>query len=110
LTKNLGVVEFPPRTVMNALPLGAAVRAMKATSLAAVFLLLASAAPAFASKYYVVQNSKTLKCSVVPKKPKGKTVVLVGSGTAYKTRNDARVALRSTANCKSGSLLRPDGK
>jgi hypothetical protein len=73
---------------------------MKATFLAVFCLVIGFAAPALASKYYVVQNSKTLKCSVVPKKPKGKTVVLVGGGTAHKTRNDARAALRNAANCK----------
>jgi hypothetical protein len=71
---------------------------MKTTFLAA-FLIIGLSAPAFASKYYVVQNSKTLKCSVVPKKPKGKTVVLVGAGTAHKTRSEARAALRTAANC-----------
>ena len=73
---------------------------MKTTFLAVLVLIIGSAGPAFASKYYVVQNSKTLKCSVVPKKPKGKTVVLVGAGTAYKTRSEARTALRAVANCK----------
>ena len=63
---------------------------MKITALAVIFVIIGSAVPAFATKYYVVQNSKTLKCSVVPKKPKGKTVVLVGGGTPYKTRSDAR--------------------
>ena len=53
-----------------------------------------------ATKYYVVQNSKSLKCSVVPKKPKGKTVVLVGGGTPYKTRSDARATLRTVASCR----------
>jgi hypothetical protein len=73
---------------------------MKITAVAVVFVIIGSAVPAFATKYYVVQNSKTLKCSVVPKKPKGKTVVLVGGGTPYKTRSDARAVLRTAANCK----------
>jgi hypothetical protein len=73
---------------------------MKTTFLAVLFLLVGLAGPAFATKYYVVQNSKTLKCSVVPKKPKGKTVVLVGAGTAHKTRSEARAALRAAASCK----------
>ncbi|HEY2186125.1 MAG TPA: hypothetical protein VGH39_14125 [Xanthobacteraceae bacterium] len=71
---------------------------MKATFLA-LCLTIGLTAPAFASKYYVVQNSKTLKCSIAPKKPKGKTVVLVGAGTAHKTRGEARVALRKSTNC-----------
>jgi hypothetical protein len=73
---------------------------MKITALAVIFVIIGSAVPAFAAKYYVVQNSKTLKCSVVPKKPKGKTVVLVGGGTPYKTRSDARAFLRTVASCR----------
>ena len=73
---------------------------MKITALAVIFVIIGSAIPAFAAKYYVVQNSKTLKCSVVPKKPKGKTVVLVGGGTPYKTWSDARATLRTVASCR----------
>jgi hypothetical protein len=79
---------------------------MKITALAVIFVIIGSAVPAFATKYYVVQNSKTLKCSVVPKKPKGKTVVLVGAGTAHKTRSDARAALRTAASCMSHPTAR----
>jgi hypothetical protein len=73
---------------------------MKITALAVIVVIIGSSVPAFATKYYVVQNSKTLKCSVVPKKPKGKTVVLVGGGTPYKTRSDARATLRTVASCR----------
>jgi hypothetical protein len=73
---------------------------MKITALAVIFVIIGSAVPAFAAKYHVVQNSKTLKCSVVPKKPKGKTVVLVGGGTPYKARSDARAFLRTVASCR----------
>jgi hypothetical protein len=43
--------------------------------LIAFVVSLGLASPAFARNYYVVQNSKTGKCSVLPKKPKGKTVI-----------------------------------
>jgi hypothetical protein len=56
--------------------------------------------PALARNYYVVQNTKTLRCSVLPKKPKGKTVVIVSGTTPYKTRKEARAALRTAAACK----------
>ena len=73
---------------------------MTARVLLACLIAIGSATPAFACKYYVVQNTKTLKCSVLPKKPKGKTVVLVAGGTPYKTRNEARAALRASSPCK----------
>jgi hypothetical protein len=57
--------------------------------------------PAFARNYYVVQSIKTQKCSVLPKKPKGKTVKLVKGSGIYKTRTEARAALRTFPACKS---------
>ena len=73
---------------------------MKEKVLLAFLIAVGLTAAAFARHYYVVQNTKTLKCSVLPKKPKGKTVVLVGGGTPYKTRTEARSALRTSGPCK----------
>jgi hypothetical protein len=72
---------------------------MKIAPLLAGFILLGLASPASARNYYVVQNTKTLKCSVLPKKPKGKTVVIVSGTIAYKTRKEAYAALRAAAHC-----------
>jgi hypothetical protein len=74
---------------------------MKAVFLVACIVLTGSVSPALARQYYIVQNTKTLKCSVLPKKPKGKTVVLVAGSTSYKSRADARAALRTAHACKS---------
>jgi hypothetical protein len=74
---------------------------MKAKFLIAFLIVAGLASPAFARKYYVVQNTKTLKCSVLPKKPKGKTVALVGGGNFYKSRSEARAALRISPSCKA---------
>jgi hypothetical protein len=74
---------------------------MRAKFLIACLIVTGLASPASARKYYIVQNTKTLRCSVLPKKPKGKTVVLVSGSTFYKTRNDARAALRISAPCKT---------
>jgi hypothetical protein len=68
---------------------------MQARVLVACLIVIGLASPALARNYYVVQNSKTLRCSVLPKKPKGKTIVLVSGSMSYKSRNEARVALRS---------------
>ena len=72
---------------------------MKIAPLLAGFILIGLASPASARNYYVVQNTKTLKCSVLPKKPKGKTVVIVSGTTAYKTRKEAYVALHAATAC-----------
>jgi hypothetical protein len=74
---------------------------MQAKFLLACLIIIGLASPAFARKYYIVQNTKTLKCSVLPKKPKGKTVVIVSGSTFHKTRNEARAALRISAACKT---------
>jgi hypothetical protein len=74
---------------------------MKVKFLLACLIIIGLASPAFARKYYIVQNTKTLKCSVLPKKPKGKTVALVSGSTSYKTRAEARAALRGAAPCKT---------
>jgi hypothetical protein len=55
--------------------------------------------PAFAD-YYVVQNATSKKCNVASKKPTGTKVVLVGDGTAYKTKKEARDALAAADACK----------
>lgn len=57
--------------------------------------------PASARNYYVVQDVKTHKCSVLPKKPKSKKVVLVKGSVIYKSRAEAHAALRTFAVCKS---------
>jgi len=57
--------------------------------------------PASARNYYVVQDVKTHKCSVLPKKPKSKKVVLVKGSAIYKSRAEANSALRTFSVCKS---------
>jgi hypothetical protein len=75
---------------------------MKTKIVLACLLSVGLASPAFAD-YYVVQNNKTHKCTVAKSKPseKSKTVVLVGDGTAYKTKAEATTALGTIAACKA---------
>jgi uncharacterized membrane protein len=63
--------------------------------------LLVSPAPALARNYYAVQNTKTHKCYVLPKKPKSKSVVLVSGSGKYKTRAEARAALKTLSGCST---------
>jgi hypothetical protein len=64
-------------------------------------LALVIATPSFAADYYVVQNAKSKKCSVATKKPASAKVVLVGDGTAYKTKNEAKAAQKAADACKA---------
>jgi hypothetical protein len=75
---------------------------MKVRVILASFLVAAVASPAFAASYYVVQNSKTHKCSVTTKKPsdKSKTLTLAGDGTAYASKAEATAALATIEACK----------
>jgi uncharacterized membrane protein len=70
---------------------------------AAIVTGLASllASPALARNYYAVQNIKTHKCYVLPKKPKSKSVVLVSGSGRYKTRAEARAALKTLSGCST---------
>ena len=61
----------------------------------------ALAAPAVTRNYYVVQNIKTQKCSVLPKRPKSKTVVLVRGSAVYKSRAEAQAALKTFPACRT---------
>ncbi len=69
--------------------------------LAAAALALMIATPAFAAEYYIVQSSASKKCSVVSKKPTSDKMTLVGDGTAYKSKKEAKAALKTTDACKA---------
>jgi hypothetical protein len=76
---------------------------VKTKLIIASILVTALASPALAASYYVVQSTKTQKCTVVTKKPaaKSKTTVLVGDGTVYKTKSEATTAIGTIAVCKT---------
>jgi hypothetical protein len=72
---------------------------MKKLILAAI--IVAVATPTFAD-FYVVQNVKTKKCTVVDKRPTTKeTTVVGGDGTVYKTREEAMTGMKSVKVCES---------
>ncbi len=59
-------------------------------------LIVAFAAPALAaSEFYVVQDVKSKKCTVVSKKPADTTKVTVMGDTVYKTRKEAQGAIKT---------------
>ena len=72
-------------------------------TIAAATLIAGLVAPAFAAdEYYVVQDVKTRKCTVVDKKPVDTTATVVSpSGTIYKTRSEAETGMKSVKVCTS---------
>jgi hypothetical protein len=66
-------------------------------------MVAAFVAPAFAAdEYYVVQDVKTKKCTVVDKKPTDTTTTVVSpSGTVYKSRSEAETGMKTVKVCSS---------
>ena len=71
-------------------------------TLAAATLIAAFVTPAFAAdEFYVVQDAKTKKCTIVDKKPVDTTTVVSPSGTVYKTRSEAEAGMKTVKVCTS---------
>jgi hypothetical protein len=74
------------------------------TKLVAPAALVASfAASAFAAdEFFVVQDAKTKKCTVVDKKPTEASMTVVSpTGAVYKTRAEAEVGMKTVKICSS---------
>jgi hypothetical protein len=65
----------------------------------AATLLVAFVTPALAEDFYVVQDVKTKKCTVVTEKPKDTTVVTQVGPVAFKTRTEAEGSIKTTKVC-----------
>jgi len=63
-------------------------------------LVAGFATPAFAAEFYVAQNNSTHKCSILSKKPDGKTLTMLGT-EGFKTKSAAESALNGMAECKA---------
>ncbi|MGY3445134.1 MULTISPECIES: hypothetical protein [unclassified Bradyrhizobium] len=76
---------------------------MNFKTIVAASLLAAFVAPAFAAdEYYVVQDVKTKKCTIVDQKPVDTTTTVVSpSGTVYKTRSEAEAGMKTVKVCSS---------
>jgi uncharacterized protein with FMN-binding domain len=67
--------------------------------LIAIALLGAFVTPALAAdEFYVVQDVKTKKCTIVDKKPTTTETTVVGDGV-YKTRVEAETGMKSVKVC-----------
>jgi hypothetical protein len=61
---------------------------------------LGATAIAQTTEWYVVQDVKTKRCTVVDKRPTTTThVVVTPSGTVYKTRTEAETGMKSIKVC-----------
>jgi uncharacterized protein with FMN-binding domain len=66
----------------------------------AAALLVAFVSPVLAAdEFYVVQDVKTKKCTIVDKKPTTTTETTVVSDGVYKTRVDAETGMKSVKVC-----------
>ena len=55
-----------------------------------------------ATSYYIVQDVKTKKCTIVDKKPAATEATVVGpDGVVYKTRTEAENAMKTVKVCTS---------
>ena len=59
--------------------------------------------PAFAAdEYYVVQDVKTKKCTIIDKKPTESSKTLANAaGTVYRMRSEAENGMKSVKVCRS---------
>lgn len=76
---------------------------MKLRIATAALLLVAVSLPAFAAdEFYVVQDVKTKKCTIMDKKPTDTSMTVVSpSGTVYKSRTEAESGMKTVKVCTS---------
>lgn len=76
---------------------------MKLKIVTAALMLAAISLPAFATdEFYVVQDVKTKKCTIVDKKPTDTSMTVVSpSGTIYKSRTEAETGMKTVKVCTS---------
>ena len=75
---------------------------MNVKTVLAASMIAAFVTPALAAdEFYVVQDVKTKKCTIVDKRPTDTTTTAVvsPSGTVYKTRSEAETGMKSVKVC-----------
>jgi len=77
-------------------------RFMTAAAVAATLALPVGAFAQGATSYYIIQDVKTKKCTVVDKKPVATEATIVGpDGVVYKTKTEAETAMKTVKVCTS---------
>jgi hypothetical protein len=51
------------------------------------------------TEFYVVQDTSTMKCTIVDKKPTTTSTVVVGDGKLFKTRTEAETGMKTIKVC-----------
>jgi hypothetical protein len=74
---------------------------MKRTVLAALMVAFVGSAIAQTTEFYVVQDVKTKRCTIVEKRPATTTEVTVLGNTVYKTRTEAEAGMKAVKVCTS---------
>ncbi|MGY8708787.1 hypothetical protein RAD16_23870 [Bradyrhizobium sp. 18BD] len=76
---------------------------MKLRIATAALMVAAFSMPAFAAdEFYVVQDVKTKKCTIVDKRPTDTSMTVVSpSGTIYKSRAEAESGMKTVKVCTS---------
>ena len=72
---------------------------MKLKTVMAAAVLIAVAGSASAQSFYVVQDVKTKKCTIVDKKPTTTTETTVVGNGIYKTKVEAETGMKSVKVC-----------
>ena len=72
---------------------------MKLALSAVLLLAFATTAIAQTASFYVVQDAKTKKCTIINQKPTTQETVVVGDGVVYKTRTEAETAMKTVKVC-----------
>ena len=67
----------------------------------AITLAFSASALAQTHEFYVVQDVKTKKCTIVDKKPTTTTEFTLMGTTVYKTRAEAQTGMKSVKVCTS---------
>ena len=77
-------------------------RFMTVAAVAAALALPVGAFAQGATSYYIIQDVKTKKCTVVDKKPVATEATIVGpDGVVYKTKTEAETAMKTVKVCTS---------
>ena len=67
--------------------------------------LAAFVTPTLAAEFYIVQDTSTKRCRIVEQRPTTQTMVVVGDGKVYTTRDQAEGAMKTVKVCESGGSV-----
>ena len=70
-------------------------------SLITAAVLTMVAGPALAQSFYVVQDTKTKKCTITETKPTSTETTVVSGNSVYKTRTEAESGMKTIKVCSS---------